>query len=295
DVGLAQRDSVTADFDGTLEQAAAFAACLPALVASEAAFLADVGAALVVGDVPPLAFLAAQAAGIPSVGLANFSWDWVYASYVTERPGFAALADAARDAYAHAALLLRLPLHGDLSAFPRIADIPYVARRAPGPRRYYRARLGLPSDRPIVLLSFGGIRRERFPYARLAALPESLFVTTEPPEGPLAPNLRAIPPLRTRYHELVRACDAVITKPGYGIVTDCLAARTPMLYSDRGPFPEYPILVEGLEASGRALHLPRAALLEGDVGPTLARLLTLDRPWPRVPLHGAAAAPAPRP
>jgi L-arabinokinase len=249
-----------------------------------------VSAGLVVGDVPPLAFLAARAAGLPSVGMTNFSWDWIYASYVAEQPAFADLAEAAREAYHHAALLLRLPFHGDLTAFPRIEDIPLVARRATGDRAYQRRRLGLPRDRTVVLLGFGGTGLERFPFGRLAALPEYLFVATEAPDEPPPPNLRVLPGRQTAYEQLVRACDVVVTKPGYGIVADCLAARTRVLYSDRGQFPEYPILAAALEVSGPALHLPRERLLAGDLGPALASLLALDRPWRLPRLDGAAVA-----
>lgn len=290
DFGLAQHDSVTIDFPGTLARAAAFRATWSARVAAEVDYLRQVNAALVVGDIPPLAFAAAAAAGLPAVGLTNFSWDWIYASYAATWPEFAALAEAARATYRSAALLLRLPFHGDLSVFPRRVDIPLVARVAPRPRTAYRRQLGLPLDRPCVLLSFGGIGLERFPYGRLAAWPDYLFVTTEAPGDAPPPNLRVLPAHQTAYHELVRACDVVITKPGYGIVADCLAARTPVLYTDRGPFPEYPILVAALEASGPALHLPRTALLAGEVGPYLDRLLALDRPWHVPALDGATVA-----
>ena len=39
------------------------------------------------GDIPPLAFAAAHAAGLPSVAVANFTWDWVYEDYEPERFG----------------------------------------------------------------------------------------------------------------------------------------------------------------------------------------------------------------
>ncbi len=289
DFGIVQQDSVTEDLDATLARAAEFARDWPRLVAQEEAFLRAVDAALVVGDVPPLAFVAAHGAGVPSVGMTNFSWDWIYGSYADERPGFAALAEAARAAYARAALLLRLPFHGDLGAFPRIEDVPLVARMADRDRADCRARFDLPPRATVVLLSFGGIGLERFPYGRLRALPDYYFVATDP-SAPRLPNLRVLSPQQRAYHLLVRAADVVVTKPGYGIVADCLAAQTRVLYSDRGAFPEYPVLAAGLEACGPALHLPRAALLAGDLGPSLAALLALDRPW-RVPrLDGAAVA-----
>jgi L-arabinokinase len=140
-----------------------------------------------------------------------------------------------------------------------------------------------------VLLSFGGIGLERFPYGRLPALSDYYFVATDA-AAPRLPNLKVLSPQQRGYEALVRAADVVVTKPGYGIVADCLAAQTPVLYCDRGGFAEYPILVDALETCGPALHLPRAALLAGDLGPALDRLLALERPW-RVPcLDGAAVA-----
>jgi L-arabinokinase len=290
DVGLVQRDGLTQDLAATLARATAFAAEFPAAVAREVGFLRQVDAALVVGDVPPLAFRAAHAAGLAAVGMANFSWDWIYAHFAAEHPAFGHLAEAARDAYATAALLLRLPLHGDLSAFPRRVDVPLVARPTSLSRQACRERLDLPPDRKVVLLSFGGDGLDRFPFARLAAWPEYLFLTTDRAPEPRPANLRVLGAQQPAYQELVRACDAIVAKPGYGIVADCLAAQTPMLYTDRGDFPEYPILVVALEASGPARHLPREELLAGEVGPALEQLLALDRPW-RVPrLDGAAVA-----
>ena len=50
------------------------------------------------------------------------------------------------------------------------------------------------------------------------------------------------------YVDLVGAADVVVTKPGYGIVSDAIAAGTRMIYTDRGDFPEYPILVREMAA-----------------------------------------------
>jgi L-arabinokinase len=46
-----------------------------------------------------------------------------------------------------------------------------------------------------------------------------------------------------RYEDLVRAVDVVISKPGYGIVADCVANETAMVYTSRGRFAEYGVMV----------------------------------------------------
>ena len=37
-----------------------------------------------------------------------------------------------------------------------------------------------------------------------------------------------------RYEDLVAAVDVVLTKPGYGIVSECVANDTALLYTSRG-------------------------------------------------------------
>ena len=60
--------------------------------------------------------------------------------------------------------------------------------------------------------------------------------------------------------DLVAACDAVVTKPGYGIVADLLVDRVPALYVSRDGFREEPVLTRALEDEGRAVPLAREAL-----------------------------------
>ena len=46
-----------------------------------------------------------------------------------------------------------------------------------------------------------------------------------------------------RYEDLVAAVDVVVTKPGYGIISECVANDTALLYTSRGDFVEYDVLV----------------------------------------------------
>ena len=70
--------------------------------------LRELGAGLIVGDIPPLAFAVGAAAGIPSIAIGNFTWDWVYSEYPRVRLA-PSLLPAIRGAYAKASMALRLP------------------------------------------------------------------------------------------------------------------------------------------------------------------------------------------
>ena len=81
-----------------------------------------------------------------------------------------------------------------------------------------------------------------------------------------------------------------MTKPGYGIVADVLAHKLPMLYTDRGEFPEYPRLVKALRECATAEYISQAELLSGNIGPSLDSLLSRPPTWPLVRLDGAPMA-----
>src|SRR5438445_238296 len=72
DVGLAQRGALVIDEEETLARWRAFEEEQPRRIEAEATWLREVGAGVVLADLPPQAFEAAASAGVPGVGLANF-------------------------------------------------------------------------------------------------------------------------------------------------------------------------------------------------------------------------------
>ena len=289
DVGTVQHDSLRLDKAASLTAYAAFLAERPDRVHCEARWLREVGAVLVVGDIPPLAFEVAAAAGVPGIAITNFSWDWIYASYVAQEQTQAPLLRQIREAYARASLLLRLPLHGDLSAFPVVRDIPLIARRVLRDRPAVRAALGLSEDVPLVVLSFGGFDLYGIDFGRLGHLDGYRFAVSRPLIG--APgNVLGVPRDRIRHDELVAAADAVITKPGYGIVSECLAHRIPVVYTSRGEFAEYGPLVEGLHRYTAATFISNADLLAGRWEASLRKVVGAVLPGERLEATGAAVA-----
>ncbi len=286
DVGVIQQDSLHLDPAGTLAAYAKLYGDLPGVVEDEAARLRREGVDLVVADIPPAAFRVARQAGLPGVGISNFTWDWIYAEYVALLPEYARVVRAIRDDYAQADLFLRLPFHGPCDAFPVVRDIPMIARRARLPRDVVRRRLGLNGARPVVLLSFGGFEIQGIDWDQVETLQEYCFLATQPTPRPLG-NVRLVTLEEFSYVELIAQADAVITKPGYGIVSDCLANRTPVLYTSRGQFAEYGRLVAGLEQFGVSGFIENRDLLAGNWRAALEALLCRPRAWPDLASDGA--------
>ena len=295
DIGAVQRDSLSVDPEATLRAYAEIVARREALIANEVNAARAVCPALVFADIPALAFDIAARLGVPGVAMTNFSWDWIYADYLAEFGQYASFVDDLRRSYARADLLLRLPLHGDLSAFPVVRDTALVARTAKLAPAEVRRRLGLSQRNRHVLLSFGGIGITLS--AVPAAPPHVTFVATQSAteRAAAAPGCCFISNLQlaaanVRYEDLVAACDVVMTKPGYGIVSDCIANGTPIIYTSRGRFVEYECLVQGIQA-----HLPHAFisntdLYSGQWTAALEAVFAQPRRTPALDCNGAAMA-----
>ena len=265
DVGVVQTDSLNVDERETAVRAARFYGTFDERADSEAAFLDAERATIVLGDIPPLACAAAARAGVPSVAIGNFTWDWIYDAngmFDSLAPG---VIDTIRNAYAAATRALRLPMHGGFEPMAAVTtDIPFIARRSIHGRAGARRLLGVPDDRPLVLVSFGSGGLE-VPGSAYSAIAKTDGLTI------LAPGFEAPAPLA--YQDLVAAADVVISKPGYGIVSECVANGTPLLYTSRGRFVEYDLFVAEMPRVLRCRHLPPADLLAGRWGHAVRALL----------------------
>jgi len=304
DTGVVQSDAVTLDEADSIRRAAAFHSDLVTRAASETRALRELGAGLIVGDIPPLAFAVGASAGIPSIGLGNFTWDWIYADYPRVRLA-PSLLPTIRAAYAKASMALRLPMWGGFESFSNVKDIPFVARHASRSREEVCKLLKIPSDKPIVLASFGGFglagidadvlaKSKKYTMVMTAMSPLSRARRDAPAaekKGSLVTiNEEVMYNLGVRYEDLVGAAEAVVTKPGYGIVSECIANDSAILYTPRGHFPEYDVIVEEMAKHLRSALIGHDDLLGGKWESALDKLLAQPKPKKKPETNGAEVA-----
>ena len=295
DTGVTQVDSLRPDPLETARRAALFYREFDARVAAEAEALRRMRADVVVGDVPPLAFAAAASAGVPSIALANFTWDWIYEGYAT----FAAVApgviEKIRSAYAKASMALRLPFAGGFAPMHAVTrDIPLVARTSRLSRDAARTALELDARKPIVLASFGGYG-VALPFFEIARTNDVTLVVTDHEAPASTDEVRcftreALTARNLRYADLVAAADVVVTKPGYGIVSECIANGASLLYTSRGPFAEEEVLVSGMKPFLRCGFISPDDLRAGRWQQAIEELLRQPGPVQQINVGGARVA-----
>ena len=294
DTGLVQPDGLSIDVDETARCAARFYETFASRTGREVDIIRATAADLVVGDIPPLACAAAHAAGVPSIAIGNFTWDWIYQGYPQFEPLAPGVVERIADGYALATLALRLPFFGGFASMPRVESVPLVARHSRVPRHITRERLHLDDARPVVLASFGG-HGGSVSLERAAASDAFVLVATDyeaSNAGMPASNLRVIPGDTLRraelsYTDLLAASDVVVSKLGYGIVSECIASRVPLLYTFRGRFVEQDVFVHEMPAVLRCRHIDAKDLREGDWTAAVSALLTQPEPPRVMPTYGA--------
>ena len=297
DTGIVQIDSLRLDEEESVRRAAMFYATFEERAAREAAFLHEHRVDLVVSDAPPLACAAAALAGRRSIVISNFTWDWIYAGY---RDRFDALAPSViptiRQAYSEATEGWRLPMHGGFNDIRTVTDIPWVARHATVKRDAVLRRLSIPAGKPLAMSSFGGYGVRDLDLGTLDCLGTWTVVITgrdrppHLPDGVSFVDENVMYAAGLRYEDLVAACDVVVTKPGYGIISECLANGTALLYTSRGNFVEYDVMVREMPRILRCAYIDQESLLAGRWSNSLDALLESPPAPERPPTDGAEVA-----
>lgn len=289
DVGMVQLDSIRVDVAASLERVEALHARRADLIASEADFLAAGGYDLAVADIPAIPIEAAKKAGITAVAVASFGWDWIYGEFADRDERWAAAAATVARGYAEADLLLRLPFGEAMPAFPRSEDLPVLA--SPGrPRRGEISQLtGADPSRRWVLICFTSLEWSEEALDRVERLADCSFITVAP-LGWARRNFHTVERERIPFWDVVASVDAVISKPGYGILSDCVVNGKPLIYSEREDFREYGVIEPAIRRYVRHLKIPVTQLYSGDLRSAIDALDGLPPPPERIPAGGAALA-----
>lgn len=290
DVGMIQRDSVQADLPATLDALRDLERRRSGLIEAETAHLRAEGIRLAVCDIPAFPIEAAARLGIPRLATGNFSWNWIYEHFAAADPAWRTAAEMYRRGYGLCDLLLRQPFHEPMEAFPRIEDVPVLASPGAPRRAEIAARYHCPADRRWVLLSFSSLHWPPETLARLEAMEPLLFLTVKPLEWPARRNFVAVDRHVFPFCDVLASADAVLTKPGFGIVSECVVNAKPMVYAERPEWPESAVLESAIARHLRAARVTGDELYAGRIEEAVEAALRAPSPPERVLQGGAPIA-----
>ena len=290
DVGMVQKDSIRVDVEATLAEALELVEERGRLVDYEAEFLRGEGADLVVADIPSIPIESAAEAGIPAVAMGNFSWDWIYGPFVERDSRWGDVIRMFAEGYRQARVLLKLPFSPEMRVFPKRVELPLLAK--PGrDRRGELARMtGADAGKRWALLSFTTLGWDEAALRGVEGLGGWEFFTVKPLEWPGRERLHAVDRHAVGFSDVLASVDVVVSKPGYGILSDCVANGKPLVYAEREDFIEYPLLERELRRYVRNVHLPAVDLYAGRLGEALEAVDAAPAPAERLAGGGAERA-----
>ena len=289
DTGLVQLDSIRVDLEASLHALESLYAREDELLRQEEEFIHREGIGAVVADIPSIPLVAAKRAGVPAIATGNFGWDWIYSEFARTDPRWRPFVERFRAGYAQADLLLRQPFSEPMRAFGERVDLPLLARPGTNRRAELARALGVDPALKWVLLSFTSLDLDVQALENLACLQGCALFSVEPLAWP-GSAVHCIPRSLVGFADALASMDVVVTKPGFGIVSECIANGRPIVYTDRENFLEYPVLVEGIERYCRHAFIPNAELYAGELAPALERIESAPPPREAMPRGGAELA-----
>ena len=257
DVGMIQQTSISLDVPKTLEAIFEFERIQKQIIEQEISFLKQEKIDLVISDSSSLPFVIADKLDLPSYFVGNFTWDFIYQNYINVSHHFQRYANSLREEYALCKFGFILPFHCPMHSIPKKKNIGIVGRKTSLDRQTIREMVQFSPENKYFLFSFGayGISEE----LDFGNLQDNEWIVVSGYEG--LTGEKVIDVNSVDYPSLVKACDYVLTKPGYGILSESYLANTAVIYTDRGDFAEYPYFVNALSKFHYSAYLPQKDLL----------------------------------
>jgi hypothetical protein len=231
-------------------------------IANAAGKLASIKPSLLLSNVSYLSLVAARKVGIPAVAVSSLNWADIFHHYCGHIQGARSIREQMVDAYAAANTFLQLAPSMPMPSIRNGRAVGPVALVGRDRRIELRHRLGIDADEVVVLLALGGTPTE-LPIARWPRFVNLRLVMGSSPEFS-HPDVETSTALGIPFIDLVRSCDVLISKPGYGLVTEAACNGVPILLISREGWPEEPPLREWLARHGRTSMLTEEKLRAGD-------------------------------
>jgi len=256
-------------------------------VAREAQALRDLKPDLLLANVPYLSLAAAHAAGVRAAGMCSLNWADIYRHYCADDVASKSIYGQMLEAYLNAEYFLKVQPAMDMPEFSNARSIAPIARTGQPQRSNIAKQCALHEGQKLVMVAMGGMEF-RLPVQSWPHLPGVRWIV------PQAWHIRradtvAFESLHLSFSDVLASCDAIITKPGYGIFTEAACAGVPVLYVARRDWPEEPCLVQWLTQNAACMEVERETLQTGELGEVLQQLWLLPMP-PRPDASGAVEA-----
>jgi len=289
DFGMIMVDALEAKVAESLAAYRAFHADWASRLAGQETLLRDAAPDLLLADIPYLTLAAAARLEIPALALCSLNWADILAGYGQNEPDLQELRTPMLAAYNSAVAFLQPAPSMPMPELHNAQPIGPIAALGQNRRPEINRRLGLPAHEVLVLIGLGGVDM-RPPLEEWPTLQGVHWLT--PPAWQATrldmPNWEPLADLP--MVDLIRSCDVLLTKPGYGAFTEAACNGVRTLYVARDDWPEEPWLSRWLQEHGNGVKVGREQLTTGKLAEALEELLNQPTKPPVAPTGIVEAA-----
>jgi hypothetical protein len=294
DPGAVELNPLAVDVSETIERLRLSLKSRDDLVARELEFIRRFWVDHIVADIPFIAGDVAEAADVPCIAVSNFTWDWIYQAYPPIEAGQGGQPELIREvqsSYAKMQAILKLPFGGSVEMFREVINVPLIASRSRRTVDEILVALAIErSDaRPRVLVGMrGGVSAEALATAARQS-PGCLFMCPQDmaetlPANVLTVNLGS----HLSFADLLSVSHVVVSKLGYGIISDCIAQQAALLWPARSGFREDDVVRQEVPRYLKMQEISHADFFAGRWERSLSSLLRMPKPLDTADTNGAA-------
>jgi uncharacterized protein (TIGR00661 family) len=215
---------------------------------------------LILSDITPQPFIVANELGIPSIGISNFTWHYIFYNLFGDTPA----TERIEEAYQRSDLALILPFNEEMNIFKERKEISLVSREITMDKYGIRKECDVSDNELLVYVGVG----RSFDPSYLRGMeninkPNVKFLVSSNTELPFESVIK-IPCDETEAQNYIAACDLIVSKTGYGTVSEAVKARIPMFLLKRDGFKEDELIGNKIEELGIGKFISEKSFLNGD-------------------------------
>lgn len=262
DVGVVFKEkSISVDREKTRKVLDEWLASWEGYIQSERRFCEKHKIDLILSDIVPQPFTVADELDIPGIAISNFTWHYIFYNLFGDIPA----TERIKEAYQCADMALVLPFNEEMGIFKNKKEISLVSREITLDRCDMRKRCSIPDGELLVYAGVGKSFDSSFLRSMKPIEAEATnvkFLASSNTELPFD-NMIRIPNNETEAQNYIAMCDLVVSKTGYGTVSEGVRAKLPMLLFKRDGFKEDELIGNKVEELGIGQFISEKSFLDG--------------------------------
>ncbi|MBT4838408.1 MAG: hypothetical protein HON94_13790 [Methylococcales bacterium] len=264
DVGMIMTNALSVDVEKTYREYQCFHRSWSENLENERQLLRKIKPDLIFSNIPYQILMAAKELDIPCLTMCSLNWLDLFQYYFSDIEGSVDIYQQIQASYQCASTFIQPAPSMKMNIPIPVTQVSSLANIGGNKKHLIKNKIGI-NDKKLVLVSMGGVSYD-LGYNHWRHDPNIHWIInyTGRIDRDDMTKVLDIESLMS-YKDLLKSCDALVTKPGYGHFSDAACNDVPILYVARDDWPEEYYLVKWLKQNARCLEVQSDKLETGNI------------------------------